>query len=80
MGMAYSVLFVATQAAVEPGYVAIAVSTLFLSNTVGSIIGVACASAIMEEALRGSLENKLRSFGLEKSTRREVRQQRIPSM
>lgn len=80
MGIAYSVLFVATQAAVEPAYVATAASTLFLSNTVGSIIGVACASATMEAVLRKSLENKLRSFSLDKSTRREVRQPSTPSM
>lgn len=73
MGLAYSVLFVTIQAAVNPAYVAAAVSTLFLCNTMGSVIGVACASATMQEMLQRSLEAKLRSLGFDRATTLDVR-------
>lgn len=67
--MAFNLLFVTVQAAVDPVHVATAVSTLFLCNTVGSIVGVTSAGAVMQEVLRRSLEVRLRSLGLRGAAR-----------
>ncbi|KAF5005271.1 hypothetical protein FDECE_8257 [Fusarium decemcellulare] len=72
MGMAYSVLFVATQASAEPDQVSAAVSTLFLSNSIGVIIGVASTSATVKIVLQKSLEAKLYRLGLDAATRRKI--------
>lgn len=72
MGMAYSVLFVATQASADPEHVSAAVSTLFLSNAIGVIVGVASTSATVKVVLRKSLDKKLFRLGLDAATRKEV--------
>ncbi|KIL93724.1 major facilitator superfamily transporter [Fusarium avenaceum] len=72
MGMAYSVLFVATQASADPEHVSAAVSTLFLSNAIGVIVGVASTSATVKVVLRKSLDKKLFRLGLDAATRKEI--------
>lgn len=71
--MAYSVLFVTTQASADPDHVSAAVSTLFLSNSIDVIIGVASTSATVKVVLQRSLEVKLYRLGLDAATRRKVR-------
>ncbi|OCK86845.1 MFS general substrate transporter [Cenococcum geophilum 1.58] len=80
MGTAHSVLFVSTQASVDPDQASAAVSTLLLSNAVGIIIGVACLSAAMKEMLRRSLEAKLRSLGLDAATRLDIMSKAVSSV
>jgi hypothetical protein len=80
MGITHSVLFVATQASIDPELVSAAVSTLFLSGAIGVILGVACASAIMKEVLQRSLETRLRGLGLDAATRLDVSFLRLNSM
>ncbi|KAI5460185.1 major facilitator superfamily domain-containing protein [Mariannaea sp. PMI_226] len=72
MGMAYSVLFVATQASVQPNHISAAVSTLFLSREIGTILGVASVSAVTKYMLQKSLEMRLCNLELDSATRLEI--------
>jgi hypothetical protein len=70
--MAYSALFVATQASADPQHASAAVSTLFLSNAIGVIVGIASISSTIKMVLRRSLDEKLLRLGLDVATRKEV--------
>jgi hypothetical protein len=54
-GIAQSTSFIAINAGVEPGQVAIASSGLYLSSNVGSVGGLSIAAALFQSMLRKSL-------------------------
>ncbi|CAJ0546540.1 Ff.00g011670.m01.CDS01 [Fusarium sp. VM40] len=72
LGMTYSALFVATQASADPEHASAAVSTLFLSNAIGVIVGIASISSAIKMVLRRSLDEKLFRLGLDAATRKEI--------
>ncbi|KAJ9137702.1 Vacuolar membrane amino acid uptake transporter fnx2 [Pleurostoma richardsiae] len=71
-GMAQSVIFISLQAAVEPHHIAPAVSALYLSTGLGAIVGLASMSALLQQALRKTLESRLLALGLEAAQRAEI--------
>ncbi|KAF2704667.1 MFS general substrate transporter [Pleomassaria siparia CBS 279.74] len=63
-GILQSALFVSLQAAIETKHVAVAASSLYLANNVGSIAGMAGCSVVIQEGLKRGLLTRLRSMGL----------------
>ncbi|KAF2127802.1 MFS general substrate transporter [Dothidotthia symphoricarpi CBS 119687] len=63
-GIAQSALFISVQAAIDPTHTAIAASTLYLSSSVGSLAGMAGASAVLQGALRKCLNRRLGELDL----------------
>ncbi|KAF2727601.1 MFS general substrate transporter [Polyplosphaeria fusca] len=62
-GMAQSAVFIALQAAIDPEHTAVATASLYLSGTVGMIVGMASVSAVLQQFLRTGLERRIGSFG-----------------
>ncbi|KAH7174570.1 major facilitator superfamily domain-containing protein [Fusarium flagelliforme] len=71
MGMTYSALFVAIQAAAKPQQVPAAISTLSLCSAIGAIAGVASTGAAVKSVLGRSLETKLNHLGLDAVSRQK---------
>ena len=65
-------LFVSLQASIDPVHIAPAVSTLYLTTGVGSIVGLACMSAVTQEVLRSTLHVRLVELGLSPAEQQEV--------
>jgi len=72
MGMTYSALFVAIQAAAKPHQVPASLSTLSLCSAIGAIAGVASTGAAVKSVLGRSLESKLHHLGLDAVSRQKV--------
>ncbi|KAF2805302.1 major facilitator superfamily transporter [Mytilinidion resinicola] len=62
-GLAQSALFISLQAAIDPAHTAVATSALYLTGTIGMIMGLAGVSATMQETLRRGLDRRLLSLG-----------------
>lgn len=72
-GVALSALFISLQASVQAKYMSPAVSTFYLSSSIGSIAGLASTTAVAQEILRRTLESRLFSLGLDAAERTHVR-------
>ncbi|KPM42363.1 hypothetical protein AK830_g4238 [Neonectria ditissima] len=71
-GIAQSAVFIALQAAIDPADKAAAASALYLTGTIGCIIGLAASSAITQGVLRVVVQAKLAQLGMERSFIDEV--------
>ncbi len=60
-GIAFSATFIGLTSAVSKGEMAVATSGLYLSSGVGTVVGVAAASAVQIGTLRGLLVHGLKS-------------------
>ncbi|KAI5461777.1 major facilitator superfamily domain-containing protein [Mariannaea sp. PMI_226] len=63
MGLTQSASFIAIQAAINPEDKAVAASGLFLSFTIGAVVGLAASSAVMQAVLRWVVHLKLTRLG-----------------
>lgn len=63
MGIVQSALFISVQAAIDPAFSAIATSTLYLASSIGVLAGMSGVSAVLQEALRNGLDNRLTNLG-----------------
>lgn len=63
-GIAQSALFISLQAAITHSQSAVAASALYLSSTVGMVVGMAGSSAVQLEVLRRGLARRLDGSGL----------------
>lgn len=70
--MALSAVFTAVQASVDRAHLAPAVSSLYLSQGFGCVVGLAAVSAVFQAGLRGTLEARLARLGLGGDLRDEV--------
>ncbi|KAH6892924.1 major facilitator superfamily-domain-containing protein [Thelonectria olida] len=66
-GIAQSATFIALQAVVTPADKAAAASGLFLSITIGAVVGLAASSAVMQTVLRFVVHLKLTRLGMDES-------------
>ncbi|KAK7424656.1 hypothetical protein QQZ08_008539 [Neonectria magnoliae] len=71
-GIAQSAVFIALQAAIDPADKAPAASALYLTGTIGCVIGLAASSAITQGILRVVVQSKLTQLGMERSFIDEV--------
>ncbi|KAK7394031.1 hypothetical protein QQX98_013186 [Neonectria punicea] len=71
-GIAQSAVFIALQAAINPADKAPAASALYLTGTIGCVIGLAASSAITQGILRVVVQSKLTQLGMERSFIDEV--------
>lgn len=71
-GIAMSAVFIALQAAIDPVDKAVAASGLYLTGTIGCIVGVTGSSATTQVILRRVVQVKLAQQGMEKSLIDEV--------
>ncbi|KAB2572021.1 putative MFS-type transporter [Lasiodiplodia theobromae] len=55
-GIAASALFIAITACVEPSFVAIASSTMYLSTSIGALVGLASSSAVLQTIVHRGLQ------------------------
>ncbi|KAI1652883.1 MFS general substrate transporter [Daldinia decipiens] len=65
-GISANAVFVALQAAINPVDRAVAVSGLYLSIPVGSILGMAACNAVMQATMPVDLASRLRKLGVDK--------------
>ena len=65
MGVVGSTLFISVQAAIDPVHTAVAASALYLASSVGSVLGMASSSAVLQGSLRLILDRKLSDGGFE---------------
>ncbi|KAF7553459.1 hypothetical protein G7Z17_g3617 [Cylindrodendrum hubeiense] len=71
-GIAQSAVFIALQSAINPGDKAVAASGLYLTGTIGCIVGLAASSASTQVILRRVVQVKLAKQGMNKSLIDEV--------
>lgn len=71
-GVALSAVFIAIQASVDKAHLAPAVSSLYLSQGFGCVVGLAAVSAVFQAGLRGTLETRLVQLHLDAELRDEV--------
>lgn len=71
-GVAQSALFIALQVVVDAEHMAPAVSMMYLSTNVASMVGIASAHAVMQHFLGQSLARRLLDLGLGAKEREEV--------
>lgn len=64
-GISLSAVFIALQAAIDPKDKAVAISGLFLSSPIGSILGMAAGNAMMQAIMPVDLASRLRNLGIE---------------
>lgn len=76
--MALSAVFIAIQASVDKAHLAPAVSSLYLAQGFGCVVGLAAVSAAFQAGLRGTLETRLVQMHLDAELRDEVGQLWIP--
>ncbi|KAH7008864.1 major facilitator superfamily domain-containing protein [Ilyonectria destructans] len=79
-GIAMSAVFIALQAAIDPVDKAVAASGLYLTGTIGCIVGVTGSSATTQVILRRVVQVKLAQQGMEKSLIDEVIQKATESV
>ena len=72
-GIAYSTLFISIQAALDPGYAAIATSILYLASSIGTLGGMAGVSAVLQQSLKVNLDEQLTRLGLSNDEKWKVR-------
>ncbi|ROW07674.1 hypothetical protein VMCG_03348 [Cytospora schulzeri] len=71
-GVALSAVFIAVQASVQKAHLAPAVSSLYLSQGFGCVVGLAAVSAAFQAGLRGTLEARLVQLNLDAELRDEI--------
>lgn len=62
-GIAQSAVFIGLQAAIDPAHNAVAITSLYLSTSVGMVAGVVGVSAVLQGMLRNRLESRLDDMG-----------------
>ncbi|KAF5653743.1 major facilitator family transporter [Fusarium heterosporum] len=72
MGIAQSAAFIALQASIEPKDKAAAASGIFLSGTLGAVVGMAGTSATIQGLLRHDIEKNLGQMGMSRGAINEV--------
>ncbi|KAF4986052.1 hypothetical protein FGRMN_11009 [Fusarium graminum] len=72
MGIAQSAAFIALQASIEPKDKAAAASGIFLSGTLGAVVGMAGTSATIQGLLRHDIEKNLGQLGMSRGAINEV--------
>lgn len=72
-GMVQSITFIAVQAAVDPAHKAPALGGIWLTGTVGAIVGLAAVSVVTIEVMKQKLDAQLQMMGLDDIVRAEVR-------
>lgn len=72
MGMVQSAVFISVQAAVNPANKAAATSGMWLSTSVGMILGLACISAVVTETMKWDLDAALQASGMGEAARQKV--------
>jgi hypothetical protein len=70
--VALSAVFIAVQASIDKAHLAPAVSSLYLSQGFGCVVGLAAVSAAFQAGLRGTLETRLVQMNLDAELRDEV--------
>lgn len=63
--MSLNAVFVALQAAIDPKDKATAISGLYLSIPIGSILGMAACNAVMQAVTPVDLASRLRDLGID---------------
>ncbi|KUI57106.1 Vacuolar membrane amino acid uptake transporter fnx2 [Cytospora mali] len=71
-GVALSAVFIAVQASVDKARLAPAVSTLYLCQGFGAIVGLAAVSAAFQAGLRSTLQSRLVEMHLDADLRNEI--------
>ncbi|ROV95903.1 hypothetical protein VSDG_05240 [Cytospora chrysosperma] len=71
-GVALSAVFIAVQASIDKAHLAPAVSTLYLAQGFGCVVGLAAVSAAFQAGLRGTLETRLVQMNLDAELRDEI--------
>lgn len=72
MGVASSTLFICVQASIDPAHSAVAASTLYLAASIGSVLGMASSSAVLQGSLRLILDRKLGEGGFHGGNKQKV--------
>jgi hypothetical protein len=72
MGVASSTLFICVQASIDPAHSAVAASTLYLAASIGSVLGMASSSAVLQGSLRLILDRKLGEGGFHGGSKQKV--------
>lgn len=72
MGVVQSTVFISVQAAVNPANKAAATSGMYLSSSVGMILGLACVSAVVTETMKWDLNAALLASGVEEAVRKTI--------
>lgn len=72
MGMVMSGIFVAVQAASGPENKAPALGGIWLTTSIGAMIGMTAVSAVTIETMKSALEVRLVEMGLAETTRNQV--------
>ncbi|KAF1950460.1 MFS general substrate transporter [Byssothecium circinans] len=65
MGVIISTLFVGVQASIDPAHSAVAASSLYLASSVGTLMGMAGTSSVLQSTLRKALNRRLDYAGFE---------------
>ncbi|KAI0175846.1 MFS general substrate transporter [Hypoxylon sp. FL1284] len=76
-GMALNAVFVALQAAIDPKDKAAAISGLYLSIPIGSVLGMAACNAVMQAVMPVDLASKLRELGINGTEAEEIIKQAV---
>ncbi|KAL5628311.1 hypothetical protein BROUX41_003059 [Berkeleyomyces rouxiae] len=71
-GVAQGAVFISLQNVIDKSHVAPALSTLYLSTTIGPIIGVAASTAIMKTGIKSKLGSSLVNFGYNDTERASI--------
>ncbi|KAH7136348.1 major facilitator superfamily-domain-containing protein [Dactylonectria macrodidyma] len=71
-GLAQSAVFIALQAAIDPSDRAVAASGLYLTGTIGCVVGLAASSSSTQVVLRRVVQTKLAQQGMESSAIEEI--------
>jgi predicted MFS family arabinose efflux permease len=80
MGVVQSAVFISVQASVHPANKAAATSGMWLSTSIGMILGLACISAVVTETMKWDLNAALRASGLDEIARRKVSRPEVISL
>ncbi|KAH7160402.1 major facilitator superfamily domain-containing protein [Dactylonectria estremocensis] len=71
-GIAQSAVFIALQAAIDPADRAVAASGMYLTGTIGCVVGLAASSSSTQVVLRRVVQTKLAQQGMDESLIEEV--------
>ncbi|KAH6685877.1 major facilitator superfamily transporter [Plectosphaerella plurivora] len=72
MGVVQSAVFISVQASVHPSNKAAATSGMWLSTSIGMILGLATISSVVTETMKWDLNATLRASGLDEVARRKI--------
>lgn len=72
MGVVQTAVFISVQAVVSPANKAAATSGMYLSSSLGTILGLACVSAVVTETMKWELNARLLASGFGEAARKIV--------